>query len=105
NFNYQSLRNKVEPLAMVIDPRIILSGIDNVDISSSSPNISIKIDPSNVPATLAAIENAWKQVSPGEPFNLVFLDQAVDSQYRQEERLSQIVTFGSSFAIIIACMG
>lgn len=105
NFNYQSLRTKVEPLALVVDPRIIFSGIDNVDISSSSPKISIKISAKNAPATLSALEEAWSVISPGEPFNISFLDQSVDSQYRQEERLSQIVTFGSTFAIIIACLG
>tara|TARA_R110000868_G_scaffold294140_3_gene554772 strand:- start:23264 stop:25723 length:2460 start_codon:yes stop_codon:yes gene_type:complete len=105
NFNYQSLHNKVEPLAMVIDPRIILSGIDNIDISSSSPSISIKISAENIPSTLSSLESAWDNISPGEPFNITFLDQVVDSQYRQEERLSKIVTFGSTFAIIIACLG
>ncbi len=105
NFNYQSLRTEVEPLVMVIDPRLSFSGVDNIDISAASPRISIKINSENAPATLAAIENAWNTISPGEPFDLTFLDDAVDSQYRQEERLSQIVTFGSTFAIIIACLG
>ncbi len=105
DFNFASLRTNVEPLAMVIDPRIIFSGVANLDLSSSSPSISVKIGPTNIPATLASLEKSWDEISPGEPFNLTFLDEAVDSQYRQEERLSQIVTFGSSFAIIIACLG
>lgn len=105
NFNFASLKTKVEPLVMVIDPRIIFSGVDNIDLSSSSPSISVKVSPTNIPATIAALEESWELVSPGEPFNLTFLDEAVDSQYRQEERLSQIVTFGSTFAIIIACLG
>lgn len=105
NFNYASLRTEIEPLAMVITPSIIFSGIDNLDLDSSSPSISLKIDSKNVPSTIAKIESVWNQVNPGAPFNLTFLDQAVDSQYRQEERLSSIVTFGSTLAIIIACLG
>lgn len=105
NFNFASLKTEVEPLAMVIDPRIIFSGIDNLDLSRSSPSITLKIAPQNVPNTLSEIESAWGIISPGESFNITFLDQAVDSQYRQEERLSKIVSFGSSFAIIIACLG
>lgn len=105
NFNYASLRTEIEPLAMVIAPSIIFSGIDNLDLDSSSPSISLKIDSKNVPSTVAKIENVWNEVNPGAPFNLTFLDQAVDSQYRQEERLSSIVTFGSTLAIIIACLG
>ncbi|MEQ9309116.1 MAG: ABC transporter permease [Balneolaceae bacterium] len=105
NFNYQSLRTEVQPLAMVTNPRIFFSGIDNIDISSASPRISLKIKGENIPSTLSSLESAWDNISPGEPFNITFLDQAVDSQYRQEERLSKIVTFGSTFAIIIACLG
>ncbi|MFV1883321.1 MAG: ABC transporter permease [Balneola sp.] len=105
NFNFASLKTSVEPLVLVIEPRIIFSGIDNLDLSSASPSISVKISPTNIPGTLAALEKTWGEVSPGEPFNVTFLDEAVDSQYRQEERLSQIVTFGSTFAIIIACLG
>lgn len=105
NFNYSSLRTEVEPLVMVLDPRIIFSGIDNINFNGTSPTISIKISATNVPKTIESIEQAWSQINPGIPFNLSFLDQAIDSQYRQEERLSQIVTFGSSLAIIIACLG
>ena len=105
NFNYASLRNEVEPLAMVITPMVILSGIANADLSAPRPRISLKITGNNIPATIDELEAAWDKVSPGEPFNMTFLDQAVDSQYRQEERLAQIVSFGSTFAILIACMG
>jgi putative ABC transport system permease protein len=33
------------------------------------------------------------------------VDQALDSQYRQEQRLSKFVTSGSILAIVIACLG
>ncbi len=105
NFNYASLRTEVEPLAMVINPVIIFSGIDNIGVASTQPKISLNIDTENIPKTIESIQQAWKSISPGEPFNYYFLDQAVDRQYRQEEQLSRIVTFGSTLAIIIACLG
>lgn len=105
NFNYSSLRSVVEPLVLVLNPRIIFSGIDNINFNGTSPTISIKISSTNVPSTIDKIEQAWNQVNPGIPFNMSFLDQAIDNQYQQEERLSKIVTFGSSLAIIIACLG
>lgn len=106
NFNYMSLKTEVEPLAMTINPRIIFSGLDNIGIASApSPRITFKIAPGNIPETMEAIEAAWNNIAPNEPFNFTFLDQAVDSQYRQEERLSQIVIVGSTLAIIIACLG
>lgn len=106
NFNYMSLKTKVEPLAMTINPRIIFSGIDNVSIASApSPRITVKLAPGDIPSAMDALEAAWEDIAPAEPFNFTFLDQAVDNQYRQEERLSQIVIFGSALAIIIACLG
>ncbi|MCG8372868.1 MAG: hypothetical protein MI700_05025, partial [Balneolales bacterium] len=105
NFNYSSLRNDVEPLAIAINPMVIFSGIDNVGINSTSPRISISVESTNIPATISSIESAWEKILPGEPFNFSFLDEAVDAQYRQEERLARIISFGATFAIIIACMG
>ena len=105
NFNFASLRTEVQPLAMVINPMILFSGIDNIEIGSTQPKISLNVDSENLPETIKNIQKAWEAISPGEPFNYSFLDQAVDSQYRQEERLSKIVTFGSTLAIIIACLG
>lgn len=105
NFNYSSLHKEVEPLAIVIKPATIFSGIQGLGISSQTPKISIKIDSKNVPATIAKIKDVWSQISPGEPFSFTFLDEAIDSQYHQEEQLSQIVTFGAIFTILIACLG
>lgn len=106
NFNYASLRTEVEPLAMAINPAVLLSGIDNIGIASSpSPRITVKLAGGNIPETVDVLKEAWADIAPTEPFNFTFLDEAVDNQYRQEERLSQIVIFGSSLAIIIACLG
>ncbi|RNC79293.1 MAG: FtsX-like permease family protein [Balneola sp.] len=105
DFNYASLRNEIEPLALVINPAIIFSGVDNVGLGGTSPNINLRISSADVPRTIAALETSWESVSGGEPFNYIFLDQAVDSRYRQEERLSKIATFGAGFAILIACLG
>lgn len=106
NFNYQSLRTSVEPLAMSINPSLLLSGIANIGFfTSPSPRISLKISSENIPETIKELEQAWANISPGVPFNFQFLDSSIDSQYRQEERLQKIATTGSALAIIIACLG
>ncbi|MEQ9278338.1 MAG: ABC transporter permease [Balneola sp.] len=106
NFNYQSLRTSVEPLAMSINPSLLLSGIANIGFfNSPSPRISLKISSENVPETIRELEQTWAAVSPGTPFNFQFLDSSIDSQYRQEERLQKIAISGSALAIIIACLG
>ncbi|MEQ9090796.1 MAG: ABC transporter permease [Balneola sp.] len=106
NFNYQSLRTAVEPLALSINPSLLLSGIANIGFfNSPSPRISLKISSENIPQTIRELELTWAAVSPGTPFDFQFLDSSIDSQYRQEERLQKIAISGSALAIIIACLG
>ncbi|MDX1637226.1 MAG: FtsX-like permease family protein, partial [Balneolaceae bacterium] len=106
NFNYESLYSEVEPLALSINPQILLSGVDNIGFQAPPiPRIALKLASGDIPATMDAIQRAWEQVAPGAPFTYTFLDQAVDNRYRQEERLSKIAGAGSSLAIVIACLG
>jgi putative ABC transport system permease protein len=106
NFNYESLHTEVEPLALTINPSILFSGVDNIGFNASpTPRISLRITTQNFTTLLSNIEESWSSVAAGMPFSFTFVDQAVASQYRQEERLSQIVFLGSALAIIIACLG
>lgn len=106
NFNYESLHTPVEPLAMAMSPKLLFSGINNMSLNNSpSPRYSLKINSSNLSATMSRIKQSWQQIAPGAPFDYTFVDQALDSQYRQEQRLSKIVTAGSILAIVIACLG
>lgn len=106
NFHFESLHNPVQPLVLTINPMLAFSGINNISLSGSpNPKISFRISPENIAGTIALLQNSWSDVAPDTPFNYTFVDQAVDAQYRQEERLSQIAGFGSTLAIIIACLG
>jgi putative ABC transport system permease protein len=106
NFHYMSLHAEVEPLVLAINPVIPFSGIDNIGFTASpTPRISLRISSENIPVTMDFLEKTWSTTVSGAPFNYTFVDQAVDSQYRQEERLSEIVMFGSVLAIVIACLG
>ena len=106
NFNYESLHTPVEPLVLTINTGVIFSGIDNINFSASpTPRISIQFSSEDLPLLMDRIEKSWATVTGGSPFNYTFVDQAVNNQYRQEQRLSQIVLFGSILTIVIACLG
>lgn len=106
NFHFESLHTPVEPLAMAISPAMLFSGINNMSLSNSpTPRYSIKLNSEDLPATMAGIREVWEGIAPGTPFDFTFVDEALDRQYRQEQRLGQIVTAGSILAIIIACLG
>ncbi len=106
NFHYESLHTAVEPLAMVMNPDILFSGISDLGISNSfDPRYSFNLSTSNLSQTVNQLRETWTQVAPGVPFDYTFVDQSLDEQYREERRLSRIVTTGSVLAIIIACLG
>lgn len=92
DFHFRSLQKEIKPLTMRIDPK-------------SSGMVSAKIAPTNVKATLTAIENNWKRIMPNRPFSYRFLDEQFDEQYRAEERFGNLFFNFAILAIFISCLG
>jgi putative ABC transport system permease protein len=90
DFNFESLKTSVRPLVIRL-----------TDVSRFLM-VRYEGDPQKV---LASIENEWKQMAPGEPFEYTFLDQDFDSLFRSEMRLRDIFLVFSGLAILIACLG
>ena len=87
DFHYQSLRDEVVPLALVLEFDVLRPGISDILISSSpAPDLLVRLRAGDVPAALAALEQTWGQVLPGEAFEYRFLDDELDAQYAQERR-------------------
>lgn len=93
DFNYQSLRSKIEPLAVWIWPGRTLSFI------------YFRIKPGNMHESLKSLQNSWEKIMPQYPFNYQFLDQEIDKMYRTEERTGTLLKYFSILAILIACIG
>ena len=92
NFHYQTLHNEIQPMMFGWnDPWLWM--------------ISVKIAAEGVPQTIAHIEKAWKEFSPGFPFDFHFIDDLVDNQYKNEERLAKTIGYFAALGIFIACMG
>jgi predicted permease len=93
DFNFQSLHNKIEPLA----------------ISMWGPQfwnfMYIRINPGNLSSTMNQLENAWKRIMPAYPFDYHFVDQDFDNMYRTEERMGTLMNYFAIFAILIAAIG
>jgi len=86
-------------LHSVIAPQIIGNDPGRFD------ELAIRISPENSEATLNLLREKWKGIDPKRPFDFFFLDGMLDSQYGAEERLSDILSAFSVFAIFIACLG
>jgi len=95
DFHFQSLREEVQPAVMNMLPNYY----------NYLGAFLIKIKGNDVAGNLALIENTWNEAQPSKPFTYSFLDADIANQYQTEQRWSNIVTYSSILAIIIACMG
>ena len=91
DFHYESMREHIQPLCLVI---------------GRSPNIvAVKINSSNMPATIEAVSNVWKKFSPNQAVRYSFLDQQYARMHEDVERMGLIFTSFALLAIVIACLG
>jgi len=65
----------------------------------------IKIETANPSATVKKIEEAWTAQYPEYLFEYTFLDQFIDRQYREEERMFGMFEIFAGIAIFIGCLG
>lgn len=92
NFNYNSLRREVEPLALLLDPEYIRA-------------ISVRIQPGNFERTLSFIHEKWQNSFPGEQFEFSFLDYRINQLYASEKKMQKIFVIFSALSILVACLG
>ena len=93
NFNFKSLRQKIDPLTLVIDK--------NFNINY----ILVKVKPTNLEASMKIVKTAWKSIAASGDFMGSFLDENVNRQYKREEKLVQIFISGAVIAVSLSCMG
>lgn len=91
NFNYESLRQNVGPLAM--------------RLGYNKSAAAFKIEVTEAADLIANIELKWKEMAPGMPFSYDFLDESFDQMYRAEQRIGKVAMSFAILAILIACLG
>jgi putative ABC transport system permease protein len=67
--------------------------------------IGIRIQPTNPKQTLAAIEKIWNAAYPEYVYEYQFLDEKINSFYREENQLAQLYKIFAAIAILISCLG
>ena len=92
NHHQQSLRDAYEPLIFRMIP-------------DASNYFSVKLETSQLPATIAGLQKGWNQFFPGNPFEYFFLDDHFEDQYQADRRFGQVFGLFTSLAILVACLG
>ena len=94
NFNYESLRNPIQPY-------ILLLQSDN----DSWGYISVKLSALNYSTTIHEIEKTWKEYASNAPLQYYFLDADFEKMYSQEKQNAQMAVIFAILAIFIAALG
>ena len=91
DYHHQSLQQAIEPL-------IIYPGYP-------STNYTVRLTTDRMQAKVSELEQLYKQLFPGNPFEYYFVDENYRKQYQTEQQYSTIFTLASALAILIACLG
>ncbi|HEX7342808.1 MAG TPA: FtsX-like permease family protein, partial [bacterium] len=68
-------------------------------------NLTIRIETSDVQKTLASMQETWKRITPGIPFEYWFLSEGYSYLYADEKRFNMIISYFSCVALIIGLFG
>jgi putative ABC transport system permease protein len=99
DFNYQSLRTRIEPLIITIVS-------DTVSRASSNGTLYIRLrQDSNLAEKISGIKKIYETYSSEAPFTYYFLDDAFNELQKGEVRLSKIFNIFTLVAVFIAGMG
>ncbi len=91
DYHHQSLQQAIQPL--LIFPRY------------SGANYTLRLTTDRVTAKIGELEQLYKQIFPGNPFEYYFVDEQYNKQYQTEQQYGLIFTTAASLAILIACLG
>jgi putative ABC transport system permease protein len=106
DFHFESLHNKIQPLALVIRPDSMFRISSDVSYTfPTQPRVNIRLKGGDIQAQVALLKTAWKKVAGDQDFEYRFLDESLNAQYQEEQRLGTIVRYASVLSIFIACMG
>jgi putative ABC transport system permease protein len=92
DFNDRSLRQNLAPLLIATNATMYRQA-------------SIKLSTTNMATTMQSIKKIWEQTFPNNVYEFRFLDDKIESFYKQEDQLAQLYKIFASIAIFLSCLG
>jgi putative ABC transport system permease protein len=92
DFNDRSFRNDLAPL-------LITTNI------TMYRQVAIKLATTNISSTMQSVKKIWEQTFPDYVYEYKFLDEKIESFYKQENQLSQLYKIFAAIAIFLSCLG
>jgi len=91
DYHTQGLASKIEP--------IVMSG------RNWRNHVGIKLSTTDLPKTIAAIEQLWAEIEPTHPMRYSFLDETFMAQYDDQQRFGQTILYATLLTLFIALLG
>ncbi|MVM34072.1 FtsX-like permease family protein [Spirosoma sp. HMF4905] len=93
DFHYGTMEKKIEPVMF--------------RYSSDEPwgYLNVKIAPTDLPATMASIDNVWRKIDKIHPLEAKFYDDQIELAYSQFSVMVKVIGFIAFLAICIASLG
>jgi putative ABC transport system permease protein len=91
DFNFENLHKPVEALL--------------IGFARSSNMVSLKIDATHIDQAVDHLKKTWASVVPEVPLNYSFIDQRINQQYGNEQKMEGIFYGFSALSLLIACLG
>ncbi|MEM8484374.1 MAG: ABC transporter permease [Bacteroidota bacterium] len=92
DFNFQSFRQKVAPLALYLDP-------------GDYSRVFVKAGTEDIIRTLGFLQETMTTLSPAYPFTYSFLDSQYDQMYQADAQFGRLIGYFTLLAIVIGCLG
>jgi putative ABC transport system permease protein len=92
DFNFNSLRENITPLVMIM-------GYD------WSASLNVRVEGSELTSVLGQIKDRWKELMPDQEFDYSFMDEDFEAIYKTEIRIENLFMVFAFMAIVIACLG
>jgi len=93
NYHFTSLKEKITPELFSMEPAF------------NYGQIWVRINPANVPQTLALIQDTYKKLVPYFPYSYQFMDDINAQNYETETKWKQIISIASGLFVFISCIG
>jgi putative ABC transport system permease protein len=94
NFNFESLRNSIQPYVFKFKTDDVLWGY-----------FSVKLSATDYSKTIGEIEKVWKEFTANKPLEYYFIDEDFGKMYIHEKQNSEMGLIFSILAIFIASLG
>jgi putative ABC transport system permease protein len=91
NFNFNSLREQVTPLALML--------------KQNNGSMAFRLNTAHAAGVVDAAQHYWKAMVPSQPFLYSFMDQDFNTTYHTEQRTGQLFIVFAVLAIVIASLG